>query len=723
MKKITSIILLLIISLVVITINKVSVSADTTNIEVIYEEPICYQQGKNIWSSYSVGGDTIASSGCGLISLVNAVNYLTGNFIDPIELADYAYSIDAYNGSIGGGTARWVLYKDIKKYEDKYGFKVVASGMNAKIDHSLVASYLNKGYALIAHVYGHFIAIVGYNEKDDTFKVYDSAANPTKRHSYPYATWMTRKDLASLFYMTVDWICALSIDSNGIVSLDQEGKVYQNSKGSTYYIASNNINSHIPVSGYALDSRGIESFYYTIDSDKTEYPLLSQSRDEYNEFNEFHSVCTKDKIGFIGEIDTTSLSIGSHHIIIHGKTSNNGVRDVVDIWIDKTKNTNPYNCNDKTLTIDMSQYYSQTDIISSWPEAGINDYCFRANYATTIRLGIFDFSKFKKAEIYYSTDQSFDADKCGVQSVIGFKKAQYDFGYFGNSLNTSDAIAYTNMTDATGGWKSLRVASIDLSNVSYNGPTFLNGYNQESALYVVFKVVFYYNEGKSLHQINTLDCLEETRCVSCGEKVFDARGHFYKEATCSEPQKCIFCTRTIGSKVDHDFFEATCTNPSMCRFCSLSVGEAKGHHYVSKVEEPTCTEGGRKYDCCDRCNDIINEEKIKKLGHNYQLINEVEVDCEHDGYQEHQCEHCKDIKHLYVVEAYGHEYNSRVVKATYEEEGYILHECINCGQSFKDNFTPKLVKTGCNNMGFIEVVELFGLLCVLGFVFKQKNGL
>ena len=79
--------------------------------EAVFNTPECYQQAKGLWSSFVIGGSSIATSGCGLLSLTNAVNYLTGNFIEPTNLAKYAYAIDAYNGSIGGGTARWVLYK------------------------------------------------------------------------------------------------------------------------------------------------------------------------------------------------------------------------------------------------------------------------------------------------------------------------------------------------------------------------------------------------------------------------------------------------------------------------------------------------------------------------------------------------------------------------------------------------------------------------------------
>lgn len=112
--------------------------------EAVFNTPECYQQAKGLWSSFVIGGSSIATSGCGLLSLTNAVNYLTGNFIEPTNLAKYAYAIDAYNGSIGGGTARWVLYNQLQAYEKKYGFKVTSAGRDGTITRPDVKAHLKK---------------------------------------------------------------------------------------------------------------------------------------------------------------------------------------------------------------------------------------------------------------------------------------------------------------------------------------------------------------------------------------------------------------------------------------------------------------------------------------------------------------------------------------------------------------------------------------------------
>ena len=65
--------------------------------------PTCYQQGDVRWAYEQFGMANIGASGCGLLSTVNAVNYQTRNFINPVELARWGYQNNYYNGSGGHG--------------------------------------------------------------------------------------------------------------------------------------------------------------------------------------------------------------------------------------------------------------------------------------------------------------------------------------------------------------------------------------------------------------------------------------------------------------------------------------------------------------------------------------------------------------------------------------------------------------------------------------------
>lgn len=659
--------------------------------EAVFNTPECYQQAKGLWSSFVIGGSSIATSGCGLLSLTNAVNYLTGNFIEPTNLAKYAYSIDAYNGSIGGGTARWVLYNQLQAYEKKYGFKVTSAGRDGTITRPDVKAHLKKGGTVIAHVYGHFIAIVGYNEANNTYCVYDCAANASKRYSYPYGTWLSEDILKNSQYMSVDWYCLLERATNSIVKLDQEGGTYKNSKATVSYFVTSNENTLIDVSGFALDERGIESFFYIVDDKITEqYPLSTVARyDIYDKFTNYQ-VCDPTKIGFEGQIDTTKLTKGTHRIIISAKTPNGGVCDVATVMINKGTVDGTIDKVNKTNTVEMSRYSNQAGLRDTWPEAGIYQPCFRAEYNYVLDLGQIDFSNYKRADIYYSTDQSFISNKDGVQSVIGFKNSNYSFGYHGMPLDLKDSIAYTNMINARGGWTTDSVVSVDLTNINYNGPTYLSGYNQESALYVVKKVVFYYNDDYEFHNFKEATCTAPKTCTDCGATEGEALGHYYLPATCLSPSKCFRCGDEVGEIGSHDYIEATCTTPKTCRYCNEVVGTANGHNYERKTKKATCKEAGAIYDECSVCKDVQIIQTEDKLPHELVHHDGKPAECIKTGYEAYDtCKNC-DYTTYKELPILMHNYIETVVPPTCESKGYTLYSCTRCQNSYQANEKAKL---------------------------------
>lgn len=659
--------------------------------EAVFNTPECYQQAKGLWSSFVIGGSSIATSGCGLLSLTNAVNYLTGNFIEPTNLAKYAYSIDAYNGSIGGGTARWVLYNQLQAYEKKYGFKVTSAGRDGTITRPDVKAHLKKGGTVIAHVYGHFVAIVGYNEVNNTYCVYDCAANASKRYSYPYGTWLSEDILKNSQYMSVDWYCLLERATNSIVKLDQEGGTYKNSKATVSYFVTSNENTLIDVSGFALDERGIESFFYIVDDKITEqYPLSTVARyDIYDKFTNYQ-VCDPTKIGFEGQIDTTKLTKGTHRIIISAKTPNGGVCDVATVMINKGTVDGTIDKVNKTNTVEMSRYSNQAGLRDTWPEAGIYQPCFRAEYNYVLDLGQIDFSNYKRADIYYSTDQSFISNKDGVQSVIGFKNSNYSFGYHGMPLDLKDSIAYTNMINARGGWTTDSVVSVDLTNINYNGPTYLSGYNQESALYVVKKVVFYYNDDYEFHNFKEATCTVPKTCTDCGATEGEALGHYYLPATCLSPSKCFRCGDEVGEVGSHDYIEATCTTPKTCRYCNEVVGTANGHNYERKTKKATCKEAGAIYDECSVCKDVQIIQTEDKLPHELVHHDGKPAECIKTGYEAYDtCKNC-DYTTYKELPILMHNYVETVVAPTCESNGYTLHSCTRCKNSYRTNEKAKL---------------------------------
>ncbi len=137
------------------------------------------QQYDAAWSNYIPVGmtDTFGSTGCGMMSTVNAVRFLTGYFIDPRKLADYC-SLDGsftnegtwrYRAFCEGGSVEKYFNQnsDIKvKFEKYWGGGTGAEQCD---------EYLDKGCACIIHIKGHFMCIAARDKESGKYYLLDSA--------------------------------------------------------------------------------------------------------------------------------------------------------------------------------------------------------------------------------------------------------------------------------------------------------------------------------------------------------------------------------------------------------------------------------------------------------------------------------------------------------------------------------------------------------------------
>ncbi|MBQ3093746.1 MAG: SH3 domain-containing protein, partial [Clostridia bacterium] len=177
-------------------------------------------QWTDTWKNYYYGttySGNLYDTGCGIFSIVNAVGYLTGNTMSVTEVAQWAYDIKAFN-YYAGGTDRTMLYPALEgKYGTQYGFTVTNTGTWANVDTTL-KNHLLAGGVAIGHVYGHFIAVVGYNSSTSQFHIYDSAPYSARGtgngDAWVTETWLTTSDM-----LTLDWYCLL--ESTGTVINNQ----------------------------------------------------------------------------------------------------------------------------------------------------------------------------------------------------------------------------------------------------------------------------------------------------------------------------------------------------------------------------------------------------------------------------------------------------------------------------------------------------------------------
>ena len=213
------------------------------------------------------------------------------------------------------------------------------------------------------------------------------------------------------------------------------------------------------------------------------------------------------------------------------------------------------------------------------------------------------------------------------------------------------------------------------------------------------------------------DGIRYLTCATCNEamsEVLPATGHSYyeqssTEPTCTEPGVKTFVCANCGSSYTeetpahgHSFTdqvttEPTCTEPGVrtytCTYCGGYYTEeipAIGHSYSETVVPPTYEAEGYTEHVCANCGDSFRDNYVPKLEHVHSYTEAVtrEATCTEAGVKTFTCE-CGD-SYTEEIPAIGHNYSETVVAPTYEAEGYTEHTCSVCGDSYRDNFVPKL---------------------------------
>lgn len=172
------------------------------------DKTIVYQQTDEPFVSYIYGTSTLGEVGCGILSIINAVEYLTGNVIDYKQLADWA-SKEQYVPNVG--TKHTIAKEAANIFGKSYLFDwceyfvfsdvgIVTEKGYPKDEKTYnciwkkLLSILIIGQVAIALVEGHFIAIVDYDPITNKVLVLDSSATEN-RGTTIFGDWKSKKEL------------------------------------------------------------------------------------------------------------------------------------------------------------------------------------------------------------------------------------------------------------------------------------------------------------------------------------------------------------------------------------------------------------------------------------------------------------------------------------------------------------------------------------------------
>ena len=115
------------------------------------------------------------------------------------------------------------------------------------------------------------------------------------------------------------------------------------------------------------------------------------------------------------------------------------------------------------------------------------------------------------------------------------------------------------------------------------------------------------------------------------------------------------------------------------------------HNYTSQIVLPTCDEDGYTKFTCKICGDTKNADPLPASGHtfnNYTLNNDAT--CQKNQTKSSKCASCDKIDTIEIpLSTVRHNYILTVVSPTCTEDGYTLHKCEFCEDSYKDNTVNK----------------------------------
>lgn len=187
---------------VTITTNKKGWILVSENEEIPY-----FNQKDSRWSSTTVGGYTIGSTGCAINVLCSIYNYYYPDTYDPVSMGREMSEAGYYNAGFEGTLGSTFPY-----FCEKYGFDLIVCKTEEDAKSALLQGYLIAGgvkncYYTEYYSYSHEILIYGYNA-DGTVNVYDPNSkyvngqynrNGTNTLSYIYSV---RSGQASLYENT-----------------------------------------------------------------------------------------------------------------------------------------------------------------------------------------------------------------------------------------------------------------------------------------------------------------------------------------------------------------------------------------------------------------------------------------------------------------------------------------------------------------------------------------
>ena len=159
-----------------------------------------------IFTKYALTQNSMAISGCGIFSFCNAIYALNGNEIDAVNIAAWAVDNGSYQPG-NGGMYYLSFYNMVQSgYGELFNFRIDGQYYGRITDQRLIEHLKNGGVAAI-HVYGHLMAVTGYDESNNMYHVIESAVSSTRELEPD--SWVPAEKMCT-GNTNVDWYALIS---------------------------------------------------------------------------------------------------------------------------------------------------------------------------------------------------------------------------------------------------------------------------------------------------------------------------------------------------------------------------------------------------------------------------------------------------------------------------------------------------------------------------------
>ena len=157
------------------------------------------------YSNITYAKKSLATSGCGPVSLVNAIYCLNGIYIPVEEVANWGYNNKYFNAdSFGGISKKEFFTKAAEEFGSRGSFRYIGYGKD--VQDATLLNHLQTGGTAVLHVKYHFIAVIDFDPETNQYFILDSYPGTGTSMPSKYRTTTAEGDWVTLDELKNGWL-------------------------------------------------------------------------------------------------------------------------------------------------------------------------------------------------------------------------------------------------------------------------------------------------------------------------------------------------------------------------------------------------------------------------------------------------------------------------------------------------------------------------------------